>query len=114
MTHLEIGKILETVKIWWANGGFSSDREMCLKKIKELVEKRTLGKIISVQTECSSYLPDWHPYEDYRKGYAAREDLGGGAVLTQIHEIDYMYWFFQEVENIVSISGKFSDKFSST
>ena len=33
----EIGKILETVKIWWANGGFSSDREMCLKKIKELV-----------------------------------------------------------------------------
>ena len=80
----------------------------CIKKIKSLIEQKKIGKIISVQVQNCSYLPDFHPSEDYRKSYAARKDLGGGVILTQIHEIDYMYWFFQEVQNVVSMSGKFS------
>jgi predicted dehydrogenase len=78
-------------------------------KIKSLIEQQKIGKIISAQVQNCSYLPDFHRWEDYKKSYAARKDLGGGVILTQIHEIDYMYWFFQEVENIVSISGKFSE-----
>jgi len=42
-------------------------------------------------------------------GYAAKKDLGGGVVLTQIHEIDYLYWFFGDVKEVFSITGKFSD-----
>ena len=81
----------------------------CMKKIKSLVEQQKIGKVISAQVQTCSYLPDYHPWEDYRKGYAARKDLGGGVLLTQIHEIDYMYWLFQEVENVISMSGKLSD-----
>ena len=81
----------------------------CIKKIKSMIEQQKIGRIISVQVQTCSYLPDYHPWEDYRKGYAARKDLGGGIILTQIHEIDYMYWLFQEVENVISLSGKFSD-----
>ena len=82
----------------------------CIKKIKSLIEQQKIGKIISVQVQNSSYLPDYHQWEDYGKSYAARKDLGGGVILTNaIHEIDYMYWFFQEVENVISMSGKFSD-----
>jgi len=81
----------------------------CIKKIKSLIEQQKIGKIISAQVQNCSYLPDYHPWEDYRKGYAARKDLGGGVILTQIHEIDYMYWFFQDVENVISMSGKLSD-----
>ena len=82
----------------------------CIKKIKSLIEQKKIGKIISVQVQNCSYLPDFHPSEDYRKSYAARKDLGGGVILTNaIHEIDYMYWFFQEVQNVVSMSGKFSE-----
>ena len=80
----------------------------CIKKIKSLIEQEKIGKIISAQVQNCSYLPDFHRWEDYRKSYAARKDLGGGVILTSIHEIDYMYWFFEEVENVVSISGKFS------
>lgn len=81
----------------------------CIEKIKELITHNRVGQIISVKAECGSYLPDWHPYEDYTKGYAARNDLGGGVVLTCIHEIDYLYWLFGDVSEVFSITGKFSN-----
>ena len=81
----------------------------CIKKIKSLIEQQKIGRIISAQVKSCSYLPDYHRWEDYRRSYAARKELGGGVILTQIHEIDYMYWLFQEVENVISMSGKFSD-----
>ena len=81
----------------------------CIKKIKCLVNKRIVGKPISVQVETGSYLPDWHPNEDYSKGYAARKDLGGGILLTAIHEIDYLYWIFGKIDQVLSITGKFSN-----
>ena len=77
--------------------------------IKDLIDKKSIGKIISVQAESGSYLPDWHPNENYKKNYAAREDLGGGVVLTCIHEIDYLYCFFGDVENIFSITGQYGN-----
>ena len=80
-----------------------------ISKIKKLIEQNKIGKIISVQIENGSYLPDWHPYEDYRKGYAAKKKLGGGVSLTQIHEVDYLKWFFGNALEINSLSGKFSN-----
>jgi len=79
-----------------------------IQKIKELIDKKLVGEIISVQSENGSYLPMWHPDEDYSKGYAARNDLGGGVTLTQIHELDYLIWIFGPVESHCSIVGKFS------
>ena len=81
----------------------------CMRKIKDLLEKESVGKVLSVQVESGSFLPDWHPYEDYRMGYAARKDLGGGIALTCIHELDYLYWFFGDIDRVFSITGKYSD-----
>ena len=83
--------------------------DRCIKKIKSLINQKTIGKIISIKVECGTYLPDWHPYENYSESYAGRDDLGGGVVLTCIHEIDYLYWFFGEIKEVFSITGKFSD-----
>jgi predicted dehydrogenase len=77
--------------------------------IKDLIDKKSIGKIISVQAESGSYLPDWHPNENYKKNYSAREDLGGGVVLTCIHEIDYLYWLFGDVQNIFSVTGQYGN-----
>ena len=81
----------------------------CIKKIKELISQKAIGKILSIHVENGSYLPDWHPSEDYRQGYSARKDLGGGVVLTQIHDLDYLYWFCGNVKEVFSLIGKFSD-----
>jgi len=80
-----------------------------IKKIKEIISENKIGKIISVHAENGSFLPDWHSDEDYKKSYASLNDLGGGVVLTNIHELDYLYWFFGNVNEVFSITGKFSD-----
>ena len=81
----------------------------CIIKIRELIKQKKIGRIISIQIENGSYLPDWHPYEDYRYGYAAKKKLGGGVVLTQIHDIDYLYWIFGNPKSIFAVTGKFSN-----
>lgn len=81
----------------------------CIQKIKEIISLGKLGKVISIKVENGSYLPDWHPDEDYRKSYAALKKLGGGVVLTCIHELDYLYWIFGNPIETCSISGRFSD-----
>jgi len=55
-------------------------------------ESQELGRPLLARAHVGGYLPDWHPWEDFRKGYAARKDLGGGAALTNSHEIDAVLW----------------------
>lgn len=81
----------------------------CIMKIKELLEKNKVGRVIFARVEWGSYLPDWHPYEDYTKSYTSRKELGGGVTLTCIHEIDYLHWFFGNVDEVSSFTGKYSD-----
>ena len=81
----------------------------CINEIKNLIDQKVIGDIISVKVECGTYLPDWHPNEDYSKSYASRDDLGGGVVLTCIHELDYLYWFFGETQEVFSMTGKYSN-----
>jgi len=81
----------------------------CIIKIKEIIEKKKIGKVLAVQAQNSSYLPDWHPYENYKESYAAKKELGGGVVLTSIHELDYLYWLFGKINDVFSISDKSGD-----
>lgn len=51
-----------------------------------------LGRMLYAKAWFETYLPDWHPWEDYRQGYAARRELGGGVLPTLDHEIDFLNW----------------------
>ena len=48
-------------------------------------------------------------YINYAESYASKKELGGGVVLTQIHEIDYLIYLFQDIYFQDSMVGKFSD-----
>jgi predicted dehydrogenase len=79
-----------------------------LERARSLVGEGELGSVISASATYGEYLPGWHPYEDYRKGYAARRDLGGGVVLTQIHDIDYLGWILGWPRHVYSVGGHLS------
>jgi predicted dehydrogenase len=37
--------------------------------------------------------------------YASRADLGGGVILSQIHELDYVYWLFGMPKRVFALGG---------
>lgn len=63
----------------------------------------------SVRAICSTYLPDWHPDEDYRKSYSAHESMGGGVAIDLIHEWDYLVWLFGRPDKVQGIRRKVSE-----
>ena len=79
------------------------------QSLKEFLAQRLFGRIISVQAVYGEYLPGWHPYEDYRQSYAARADLGGGVLLTQIHDFDYLGWLLGWPKQVYTVGGHVSD-----
>ena len=79
-----------------------------LQKIKSYLDKGFFGNIICVNSEIGEYLPNWHKYEDYRQMYAARADQGGGVILSQIHEMDIIYWFFGLPKSVYCVGGQLS------
>jgi predicted dehydrogenase len=89
--------------------GFQFRYHPFLLRARELIKGGRLGRIISARAHFGEYLPAWHPWEDYRSGYAARLDLGGGVLLTQCHSIDYLPWLVADVDAVWGSLAKLSD-----
>ena len=81
--------------------GFMLRFHPLVKKIKDVVDKDKLGKVYSARFEFGSYLPFWHPWEDYRVGYAARKELGGGVINTITHELDLIQFIFGKPDSLL-------------
>jgi predicted dehydrogenase len=88
--------------------GYQMRFHPCLQRLHTLVQEKKVGRILSVRAVVGEYLPGWHTYEDYRQGYAARQDLGGGVILSQIHELDYLYWLFGLPRRVFGLGGHLS------
>jgi predicted dehydrogenase len=71
-----------------------------LRQVKQWLEAGVIGEPLSTRAHWGEYLPNWHPWEDYTQGYAARPDLGGGVVLTLSHPLDYLRWLLGEVKAV--------------
>ncbi len=80
----------------------------CFKIAADVLKSGTLGRITAVNAHVGEHLPHFHKYEDYRTTYPARKDLGGGVVLSQIHELDYLFALFGMPKSVYSIGGHLS------
>jgi predicted dehydrogenase len=86
--------------------GFQFRFHPSLIKIKKLLEEDVIGNITSVQAHWGEYLPDWHPWENYKKSYSAKNSLGGGVLLTLCHPFDYLHWLFGDIKSIFALECK--------
>ena len=77
-------------------------------KVLELLKSGVIGKVLYVRGEFSEYLPDWHPYEDYRSFYMAEKSQGGGSILDQSHIMDLIHYLFGEFEKVYAINTNLS------
>ena len=77
--------------------------------IKDIIYSNKYGKVLKADLYVGHYLPYWHPYEDYRTGFAARKELGGGVLRTLSHEIDLGQYWFGKYKEVFSKILKISD-----
>ena len=77
-------------------------------KVRELLDAGAIGKVLYVRGEFSEYLPDWHPYEDYRSFYMAEKSQGGGSILDQSHIMDLVHHLFGGFESVHALNGNLS------
>jgi predicted dehydrogenase len=77
-------------------------------RVSEILNQGLVGRPLFAEAVVGEHLPSFHPYEDYRRMYASRRDLGGGVTLSQIHEIDFLIALLGRPERVFSLGGKLS------
>jgi len=91
-----------------ATVGYQLRFHPCLVITRRLLDADAIGSVLAVRAESGEYMPGWHPYEDYRGAYAAHREFGGGVLLAQIHDMDYLYWFFGLPRKVIAFGGHLS------
>jgi predicted dehydrogenase len=78
-------------------------------RIRKLIKEDAIGSVYSVNFFSGQYLPDWHPWADYRTEYSANRSLGGGVILDSIHSLDSLRFIFGEPQDVIGCYGTVSD-----
>ena len=74
-----------------------------VKRIFHMVGQGQIGRVLCVQYEVGHYLPDWHPYEDYRTTYMGEDPIfGGGADLVPM-ELVWLTKLFGRVRRVTGL-----------
>jgi len=82
--------------------GFQFRYHPGLRQVKAWLDAGAIGDVVAARAHWGEHLPSWHPGEDYRTGYSARQDLGGGVVLTLSHPFDYLCWLLGDVVSVAA------------
>ncbi|MFQ5427630.1 MAG: Gfo/Idh/MocA family protein [Thermodesulfobacteriota bacterium] len=109
-TMAGVAELAELVSV----NGITAMMAMCyrfhpvIRAIKERLSSGIIGRVYHVNYFGGFYLPYWQRGVDYRKGYAAREELGGGVLLTSIHGLDNLRWLFGEAAEVKAFTSRVS------
>lgn len=80
-----------------------------IKLMRNLIEKREIGKIEAFCHHMGQYLPDWHPWEDYRNFYVAKHETSACREMVPF-ELSWIQWVIGEkILDARGFSGKISD-----
>ena len=80
-----------------------------LKMIKKILDDDAIGKILAFQYHMGQYLPDWHPWEDYRKVYFSKKNTSACREMVPF-ELIWLNWLMDsQVEDISGTITKVSN-----
>lgn len=82
--------------------GFNLRFNRCILKMKEIINSKKFGNILSIKIEVGQFLPLWRKGINYQNYVSSNKKLGGGALLELSHEIDYLQWIFGRAKSVTS------------
>jgi predicted dehydrogenase len=74
--------------------------------IMSLKEALSQVEVYALHCHVGQYLPLWRPDQDYRTGYSARREQGGGVLRDLSHELDYLTWILGGWHRIAALGGQ--------
>lgn len=73
-----------------------------IKMIKKILDEGKVGKILAFQYYTAQYLPDWHPWEDYRKVYFSKKETSACREMLPF-ELIWLNWLMNS--KVTEVSG---------
>jgi predicted dehydrogenase len=78
-----------------------------IKQLKKILENKQVGKILLINHHFGHYLPDWHPWEDYRKFYVSRRKTGAAREIVPF-ELVWLRYLFPRIKTVYANITKIS------
>ena len=78
------------------------------RKVKEIIEKKLIGKIYFAKYHVGQYLPDWHPWESIKDFYVGKKETNGCKELVPF-ELTWINNLFGEPTILNAVKKKFSN-----
>ena len=79
-----------------------------VKTLKRLVTEGRIGRVLAYTHHSGQYLPDWHPWEDYRRFYAGQRRTGACREIVPF-ELIWLTWIVGPVSKVASMRAKTSE-----
>lgn len=76
--------------------------------LRERLARGTIGRPLAFTHHVGQYLPDWHPWEDYRTYYVSQRDTGAAREIVPF-ELNWLTYLFGPVSDLAALRGKVSD-----
>ena len=80
-----------------------------IKAIRKILDSGRIGKILAFQHHMGQYLPDWHPWEDYRQVYFSKKETSACREMLPFELIGINYLMQSKVTEISGTIAKISD-----
>lgn len=73
-----------------------------VNQIRNLLDKNIIGRPLSFIYHSGQYLPDWHPWEDYRKFYVSKRETGACREIVPFE----LVWLIDLFGKIKAVTGR--------
>jgi len=77
-------------------------------RLDEILSNGDLGKVLAFFYHSGQYLPDWHPWEDYRKFYVSKYETGACREIVPF-ELIWLVSTFGNIKDVFGNKDKISD-----
>jgi len=79
-----------------------------VNEIRKILNNNSIGKPLSFLYHSGQYLPDWHPWEDYRKFYVAKKETGACREIVPF-ELVWLMDLFGKIKTVSARKAKVSN-----
>jgi predicted dehydrogenase len=79
-----------------------------IKIIKAQLDLSAIGRVQAFTCHTGQWLPDWHPWEDYRTFYVSKRATGACREIVPF-ELTWLTWLIGDVDRVAAMRDKVSD-----